>query len=338
MAKNNQAQRESSATGSDLDADAFEIHRTVARDDIELAYIREGVGGVPLLLMNGWPGTKRIYYRNIRPLAHAGFEVVVADNRGWGDSPVPADKTQYADAPNTARDMHALMEQLGHEQWVVAGYDFGSMALQDMSARFPDQILRQVVWNGFSPHIPDEYAAAGITGGQFEEVAEVSDHMEIQGDPDALLAGLDTPEKRRTFIKGFYRGRVWREGDPILHLAAPGSFDDAAADFQAEPYDDAAVLRASLSFYEVAAHPELTSEPPLLMQRNDVTETMILYGMEDRVVGPKMIDRAKVAYGRLVGPFIIPGAGHFISWEQPEILNSAITCFCRDLLAHDTSS
>jgi len=318
--------------GDDLDPDAFEVHRTTVRETVGLAYVREGAGGVPLLLMSGWPGTKRIYYRNIRPLAAAGFEVVVPDNRGWGDSPVPAQKSEYADAANVARDMHALMEQLGHERWVIAGYDFGSMASQDMALRFPDQIIRQVVWNGFSPHIPEAYAAAGITGGQFEEVAEISDHMEIHADPDGLVASLPTAAERLEFIRGFYQGRVWREGGPVIHLARPGAFDDDAASFHAEPFVDPAVLRASLSFYEVSAHPEMLSEPPRLFEPNNLTETMILYGAEDKVVGAKMVDRAQIAYERLVGPFIIPGGGHFLSWEQPKIFNSALICFCRDLL------
>jgi pimeloyl-ACP methyl ester carboxylesterase len=322
-----------------LDPDAFEINRTTVRDGVELAYVREGAGGVPLLLMNGWPGTKRIYYRNIQPLAEAGFEVVVADNRGWGDSPVPADRAQYADPVNVSRDMHALMEQLGHERWVVAGYDFGSMASQDMAMRFPDQVIRQVVWNGLSPAIPDDYHAAGIPGSQFEEIAEVSDHMTLQADPDALVASLDTREKRLAFIKGFYQGRTWREGGPVIPLAAPGAFDEAGAEFQAEPFTDPAVLRASLSFYEISAKPELLSEPPMLAEKNTHTETLILCGMEDKLInGPQMCRRARVAYNHLVGPFMVPDAGHFVSWEQPEALNGALIAFCRDLLSANEAS
>jgi pimeloyl-ACP methyl ester carboxylesterase len=323
-----------SLTINPVDPDAYAVHRTTVRDGIELAYIREGIGGVPLLLMNGWPGTKRIYYKNIEPLAAAGFEVVVADNRGWGDSAVPADTSQYADPVNVSRDMHALMEQLGHERWVLAGYDFGSMASQDMALRFSDQVIRQVVWNGLSPHIPEVYHAAGIPGGQFEEILEISDHMSIHGRPDELVASLPSREERLAFIKGFYQGRVWREGGPIIPLTGPGAFDDEAAAFQAEPFGDADHLRASLSFYEVSANPELMSEPPRLAEPNTVTETMILIGVEDKVIsGIGMARRAKYGYRHLVGPFLIPDAGHFISWEQPEVFNSALITFCRDLLA-----
>ena len=37
------------------------------------AYVREGAGGVPLLLVHGWPESKRIWWRVIEPLAAAGL-------------------------------------------------------------------------------------------------------------------------------------------------------------------------------------------------------------------------------------------------------------------------
>ena len=51
-------------------------------DGLHLASVRAGRGGEPLLLIHGYPETKRIWWRNIEPLAAAGFEVIVADLRG----------------------------------------------------------------------------------------------------------------------------------------------------------------------------------------------------------------------------------------------------------------
>jgi alpha-beta hydrolase superfamily lysophospholipase len=66
--------------------DAFHVRRSVVRDGVALAYLREGDGGFPLLLLHGYPETKRIWWRNLRPLAAAGFEVIAPDFRGQGDS------------------------------------------------------------------------------------------------------------------------------------------------------------------------------------------------------------------------------------------------------------
>ena len=73
-----------------LDPQAFPIERAEVREGVELAYVRAGAGGYPLLLVHGWPETKRIWWRNIGPLADAGFEVIVPDLRGFGESsPAP---------------------------------------------------------------------------------------------------------------------------------------------------------------------------------------------------------------------------------------------------------
>ena len=55
----------------------YTVHRSQVKAGLSLAHIREGVGGYLLLLIHGFPETKRIWYRNIGPLAGAGFEVIV---------------------------------------------------------------------------------------------------------------------------------------------------------------------------------------------------------------------------------------------------------------------
>jgi pimeloyl-ACP methyl ester carboxylesterase len=67
----------------DLDPIAFPVRRAHVRG-VDLAYLREGEGGVPLVLLHGWPETMRIWWRNVRPLAEGGFEVIVPDLRGFG--------------------------------------------------------------------------------------------------------------------------------------------------------------------------------------------------------------------------------------------------------------
>jgi pimeloyl-ACP methyl ester carboxylesterase len=313
-----------------MNPNAFEIHRTTVRDGIELAYVREGKGGTPLLLLHGWPATKRIFYRNIGPLADAGFDVIAPDASGWGDSPLPAGR--YADPIGSAHDFKALMEHLGHQRWVLGGFDFGSLTAMHMVNRFPEQIIRQVLWNAVVPFIPEEYERAGIGGDMIQENEAISDHVKDHGDdPDTFAQRYDSPQKRCEYVMGFYQQRVWKVGHGVRRLAAPGSFDDEAAGFHAQPFTDAGKFRASLNYYAALTHPERCFEPPLLHQKVG-TETMFLYGVADEIIGPILTRRAEVAYTNLVGPFHVQRGGHFLSWERPTVVNSAIACFCRDLL------
>src|SRR3954467_13660087 len=110
-------------------ADRFFIQRGTVRAGVEIAFVREGVGGYPLLLVHGWPETKRIWWRNIEPLAEAGFEVIVPDLRGFGDSGLAPDG--FYDPAVNAHDLHALVhDHLGHERCAAAGGDLGGVAIQ----------------------------------------------------------------------------------------------------------------------------------------------------------------------------------------------------------------
>src|SRR3954466_11243653 len=128
----------------ELDPLAFEVRRANVRG-VDLAYLREGEGGFPLVLLHGWPETMRIWWRNIRPLAEAGFEVIVPDLRGYGDSGLGPEPSY--DVATQARDMEALARgQLGHERCVVCGGDFGGVVAQDMSLRFAGLVERMVLF------------------------------------------------------------------------------------------------------------------------------------------------------------------------------------------------
>ena len=41
----------------------------------------------------------------------------------------------------------------------------------------------------------------------------------------------------------------------------------------------------------------------------------------------------EVAFPNVVGPFVVPRAGHFLQWERAELLNGALTHFLRGAAA-----
>ena len=85
----------------------FAVEHAPVADGLHLAYVREGEGGYPLLLVHGYPETKRIWWRNIAPLADAGFEVIVPDLRGYGDSGLAPDAIPTEGDAGLAEAVHA---------------------------------------------------------------------------------------------------------------------------------------------------------------------------------------------------------------------------------------
>jgi pimeloyl-ACP methyl ester carboxylesterase len=110
--------------------------------------------------------------------------------------------------------------------------------------------------------------------------------------------------------------------------AAPGHFDADDTDFMTEPFADADRLRASWGSYETAYGNRPMEDVPKLFEPCPVP-ALVLYGPEDNVVPPSFPDRARVAFTECVGPFVVPDAGHFLQWEQADVLNGALAHFCR---------
>ena len=305
---------------ADIDPQRFTTH-VMSRRGFNLAYVREGAGGPPLLLVHGWPETKRIWWRVIAPLAAAGFEVIVPDLRGFGESDVAPDG--YHDVPSHSRDLFSLVhDELGHERVVLVGGDLGGAIVQDFALRFPDASDRLVLFNSPLPFVAD--AMAGM---ETRPAREASDYFLRQGtDPDGLAAELDTPDKRRRYIATFYTSRFWAHPGAFV---AEGPFGPAV-DFHTEPFADGARLRASFGGYQSVFSEAARSEPAVLA-KNDDLETLILYGASDHVIYPAFDRMAAAVFPRHVGPFLLRDCGHFVQWEAAGALTTGIVSFCRDL-------
>lgn len=312
----------------EIDPARFAVHHVALRG-FRQAFVHEGRGGVPLVCVHGWPETKRIYWKVIEPLAAAGFEVIVPDLRGFGDSDLGPDG--FHDVASHAHDLHALVaDALGHERVVLLGGDLGGPVIQDLALRYPEWVDRMVLFNSPLPY--DRERMAGIEGTR--PPREASDYFVRQGlDPDGLAAELATPEQRRRYIATFYTSRFWAHPGAFLGSDPPGlSGGNAVVDFHTEPFADAAKLRASFGGYESAFSEAARSEPSRL-GRNEHTLTLILHGTSDHVIYPAFDQMAAVTFPRHVGPFLLRNCGHFVPWEAPDALVSATTAFCGDLLA-----
>ena len=300
------------ADADDLRPDRFAASETHVRG-FRQAFVHEGIGGQPLLLVHGWPETKRIWWRNIDSLAGAGFEVIVPDLRGFGDSEVGADG--FHDVPSHSRDLHALVRDLGHERVTVVGGDLGGPVIQDMSLRFPGFVEKMVLFNS-----PLPYVKGAMDGMRTRPAREAGDYFQRQGrEPDGLAGELRTGEERRRYIATFYTSRFW---------AHPGAFTPAAVDFMTEPFADGAKLRASFGAYESSLNEAARSEPSVMTAPNP-TPTMILFGPSDHVLYPEFDRMATVVFPNRVGPFLLRDCGHFVQWEAAHVLNGAIMAWCR---------
>ena len=124
--------------------------RTADVNGVRLHYLIAGKGD-PVLLLHGYAQTSHMWRPLIARLA-ATRTVIAPDLRGFGGSAAPADG--YTKAA-MARDMHALMEKLGHRRVRVAGHDIGLMVAYAYAAQYPGDVERIALLDAFLPGVGD---------------------------------------------------------------------------------------------------------------------------------------------------------------------------------------
>jgi pimeloyl-ACP methyl ester carboxylesterase len=136
-------------------------------DGFELAYEREG-SGPPVVLLHGWPGDHRDW-REVRAALGANADAVAPDLRGFGrsDKPRRDPATAYSAAAQAASVL-GLIEELGLQRPVLAGYDVGSRVAQAVARAAPERVRALVVappLPGVGDRVlaPDAHVSSGIS-------------------------------------------------------------------------------------------------------------------------------------------------------------------------------
>jgi pimeloyl-ACP methyl ester carboxylesterase len=291
---------------------------------ISLYVVDEGAGPA-VVLLHGFPDTADLWRHQIAALTGAGFRVIAPDLRGFGDSDLAEDG--YYDVAAYSLDLHALVHDLlGHDRVVLVGGDLGGVVCYDYALRAPGEAVRMCFFNTIVPLRPELLEAAGVPPERPREERLTADYFIRQGtDGDGLIAELDSPERRRAWVAAMYGHRLW---------AAPGHFSADDVAFMTEPFADAEHLRASWGAYESAFGAREIEDVPRLFEPCPVP-TLVLYGEDDHVLDHTFPDRCRVAFPECIGPFVLRSCGHFVQWEAADVINTALTWFCKDLLAQD---
>jgi pimeloyl-ACP methyl ester carboxylesterase len=112
--------------------------------------------GKPVFLLHGFPEAWFGWENQIEPLVQAGFRVIAPDQRGYNKSDKPEGVDQYKMAV-LADDILGLADELGHDQFYLAGHDFGAMVSWSLALQVPERIKRLAIANVPHPAVFRSY-------------------------------------------------------------------------------------------------------------------------------------------------------------------------------------
>jgi haloacetate dehalogenase len=104
-----------------------------------------GGEGPPLVCVHGYPQS-HLTWRKIAPMLAERYTVVLPDLRGYGASEIVAsDDAHFAYSKRAmARDIIAIMTQLGYERFFLAGHDRGGRVAYRLALDAPERVAALV--------------------------------------------------------------------------------------------------------------------------------------------------------------------------------------------------
>ena len=118
---------------------------------LNVGYVDAGpADGRAVLLLHGWPYDIHSYEKVTPRLAAAGYRVIVPYLRGYGTTRFLSEQTaRNGEQAALALDAVALMDALGIDTAVVAGFDWGARSADIVAALWPARVSGLVSVSGY---------------------------------------------------------------------------------------------------------------------------------------------------------------------------------------------
>jgi len=288
-------------------------HKHIRTATLDVAYEESGsADGTPTVLLHGWPYDPRCYDEVVPPLVAAGCRVVVPYLRGFGATCFLSTETlRSGQQAALGNDLRELLDALGIERAVLAGYDWGGRAACIVAALWPERVRGLVTGNGYNI----QNIAASV-----KPVAPEQEHRfwyQYYFHTERGRAGLE--QNRRVLCR--YIWQIW---------SPDWAFDDATYEKSAVSFDNPDFVAVTIQSYRhrfgyAAGDPVLEPiEQRLAAQPAITVPTIVLHGASSGIQPPA----GSEAHARLfAGPYqrrVLPKIGHNLPQEAPLVVADAV--------------
>ncbi|HEY0042936.1 MAG TPA: alpha/beta hydrolase [Allosphingosinicella sp.] len=267
-----------------------------------------------ILFLHGFPESHRTWRHQLQDLSRDHF-VIAPDQRGFAGSDKPEGVGNY-ETGVIVSDAIALTNALGVKHFTLVGHDWGGAVAWAVAMQHPLRVKRLVIVN--APH-PVIFQRSLI---EDEKQREASQYITMLRNPMAE-AGI-TAMGLETFLEKV-----------MLSHADATKLPVEERQHYLDDWSQPGVLTSMLNWYRAAkievpapgeeAHVPLISRVPFPKLP---MPTLVVWGLKDTALLPVQLEGLDdyVADLRIATS---PTASHFITWEEPGTVTSAI----RDFLA-----
>ncbi|NEB79160.1 alpha/beta hydrolase [Streptomyces sp. SID14478] len=273
-----------------------------------------------VVLCHGFPELAFSWRHQVRALAEAGYRVLAPDMRGYGGSSRPADVDAY-DALALCADLAGLLDDIGADDAVFVGHDWGASVVWHMAWTHPERV-RAVV--GMSVPVTPRSPAPPLPilrkhlGDDFYMV-----WFQEPGVADRALA----QNVRRTLVTREIWSAAWA-ARPDEEFPAPAWLSERELAHYVDEFERTG-FTGGLNYYRNLDRTwELTGH---LAERTIDCPALFVTGSQDPVRHFMPDDKMERVLTDLRGRVVLDGAGHWVQQERPAEVDAALLDFLADL-------
>ena len=284
---------------------------TIRTDTLEIAFIDEGSAtGWPVVLAHGFPYDVHAFDEVVPHLARAGARVIVPYLRGFGPTRFLSNATMRSGQQAVlGRDLIDLLDALGIEGAILAGYDWGGLSACVASALWPERVVGLVSYAGYD--VIDVERLGHAYDPALEQVLWYQHLFQRE-------RGRECLERHRRDLCRV----LWQQWSPGWR------FDDAtfartAASFDNPDFVNVVIHAYRFSFGTEAGDPAFAPLEARLAERPGiVVPTLTLDGSRDPLKPGGTAEHASMFKSRYEHRVV--DCGHNLPWEAPGAFADAV--------------
>lgn len=283
------------------------LPRFVKANGLTFALLEAGpTDGELVICAHGFPDSAWSFVPTLQALAAAGYRAVAPFMRGYLPTAIPSDGDYRA--TTLARDLIALIDELGAQRAVLVGHDWGAVAGYTAAAMRPDRLRGLVA--AAMPHL--RRFLLRPTAAQLLRSAYI---LQFQW-PGA---------ERRLSHDGFSALRG------LAQRWSPGADLTAALQPVIAGFQQPARLSAALGYYRALPATLRAAETWSLLMQATPVPCCVIHGLRDGCIAPEMFEGQAHLFAAGVQQLAFERAGHFMQLEQPARFAETVLAFLAGL-------
>jgi pimeloyl-ACP methyl ester carboxylesterase len=280
---------------------------------LEVAYEEHGsTDALPIILLHGFPYDVRAFDGVVALLNSGKFRLIVPYLRGFGPTRFLSPGTMRSGQQAAlGHDLLSLMDALGIDSAIVAGYDWGGRAACIAAALWPSRVKGLVTVGGYN--IQDIAGSSKPLSPDLEQRLWYQYYFHSERGRSGLAAN-----------RSALCNLLWRLWSPPWNFDQ-STFDATAASFENPDFVDVVIHSYRHRFGLVAGDETFAQTEVLLASRPKINvPTVSLEGESDGVTPPGRIDANRHLFGDQYARRLLPGVGHNVPQEAPKEFADAI--------------